>query len=67
MLAIHPDQAAPINAAFTPTAEELASAREIVELFAANPTLGTIGHKGEMLDLPHLVRARATLARGAAA
>jgi citrate lyase subunit beta/citryl-CoA lyase len=66
MMAIHPDQAGPINAAFTPTAEELASAREIVDLFAANPTLGTIGCRGEMLDRPHLVRARATLARGGA-
>ena len=43
------------------------SRREIVELFAANPGAGTIGHKGEMLDLPHLNRAKAVLARVGAA
>lgn len=64
MLAIHPDQVDVINAAFTPTEDELAEAREIVELFAANPGAGTIGHKGAMLDRPHLARAQALLARG---
>lgn len=63
MLAIHPDQVPVINAAFTPSAEELAEAREIVDLFAANPTAGTIGHKGKMLDRPHLARAAALLAQ----
>ena len=63
MLAIHPDQVAPINAAFTPTAEDVAAAQEIVDLFAAHPGAGTIGHRGAMLDRPHLARARALLAR----
>ncbi|AGH48990.1 citrate lyase subunit beta [Sphingomonas sp. MM-1] len=63
MLAIHPAQVDIINRAFTPSEAEVAAAREIVDLFAANPGLGTIGHKGEMLDLPHLNRARAVLAR----
>lgn len=62
MLAIHPAQVEVINAAFTPTDEELATAQEIVDLFAANPGAGTIGHKGAMLDRPHLARARALLA-----
>jgi citrate lyase subunit beta/citryl-CoA lyase len=62
MLAIHPAQVDVINEAFTPSAEELASAQEIVDLFAANPGAGTIGHKGAMLDRPHLARARALLA-----
>ena len=61
MLAIHPAQVAVINEAFTPGAEELAAAREIVELFAAHPGVGTIGHKGAMLDRPHLARAEALL------
>jgi citrate lyase subunit beta/citryl-CoA lyase len=61
MLAIHPAQVDVINEAFTPAAEELAAAREIVELFAANPGVGTIGHKGAMLDRPHLARAQALL------
>jgi citrate lyase subunit beta/citryl-CoA lyase len=61
MLAIHPAQVDVINAAFTPSADELAAAREIVALFAANPGVGTIGHKGAMLDRPHLARAQALL------
>lgn len=63
MLAIHPAQVGPINAAFTPSDAECAAAREIVDLFAANPTLGTIGFNGSMLDRPHLVRAQAILGR----
>ncbi|BFM07503.1 HpcH/HpaI aldolase/citrate lyase family protein [Halioxenophilus aromaticivorans] len=62
MLAIHPAQVEVINAAFTPTAEELAEAQEIVDLFAANPGAGTIGFKGAMVDRPHLARAQALLA-----
>ena len=66
MMAIHPAQVDIINRAFTPSEAELAAAREIVDLFAANPGLGTIGHRGEMLDLPHLNRAKAVLARSGA-
>jgi len=50
-----------INEAFTPSADELAAAQEIVDLFAANPGVGTIGHKGAMLDRPYLSRAQALL------
>jgi citrate lyase subunit beta/citryl-CoA lyase len=60
-LAIHTAQVDVINAAFTPTAEELSAAQEIVDLFAANPGAGTIGFKGAMLDRPHLARAQALL------
>jgi citrate lyase subunit beta/citryl-CoA lyase len=63
MLAIHPGQVEPINEAFTPSAAELAEAQEIVDLFAANPGAGAIGHKGAMLDRPHLARARQVLAQ----
>jgi citrate lyase subunit beta / citryl-CoA lyase len=62
MLAIHPAQVDVINAAFTPTAEEIAEAQAIVDLFAANPGLGAIGYKGGMLDRPYLSRAQALLA-----
>jgi citrate lyase subunit beta/citryl-CoA lyase len=62
MLAIHPAQVDVINEAFTPSAQELVSAQEIVDLFAANPTAGAIGHNGAMLDRPHLARAQALLA-----
>ena len=64
MLAIHPAQVDVINEAFTPTAEELAAAQEIVDLFAANPGAGAIGYQGAMLDRPHLARARALLVSG---
>jgi citrate lyase subunit beta/citryl-CoA lyase len=62
MLAIHPDQVDVINEAFTPTAEELAQAQEIIDLFAAHPGAGAIGHNGVMLDRPHLARAQSLLA-----
>jgi citrate lyase subunit beta / citryl-CoA lyase len=62
MLAIHPAQVDVINEAFTPTAEEIASAQQIVDLFAAHPNAGTLGYNGAMLDRPHLARARAVLA-----
>jgi citrate lyase subunit beta / citryl-CoA lyase len=62
MLAIHPAQVDVINAAFTPTAEEVAEAREIVAVFAANPGVGAIGYKGAMLDRPYLSRAQQLLA-----
>ena len=63
MLAIHPAQVEVINAAFTPNAEEIEKAREIVALFAANPGAGTIGYEGGMLDRPHLSRAQQLLAQ----
>ena len=63
MLAIHPAQVEVINAAFTPSAEEIEKAREIVALFAANPGAGTIGYEGGMLDRPHLSRAHQLLAQ----
>lgn len=62
MLAIHPAQVAVINAAFAPGAEEIARARRIVAAFAEHPGAGTLGLDGEMLDRPHLVQARRTLA-----
>jgi citrate lyase subunit beta/citryl-CoA lyase len=62
MLAIHPAQIEVINAAFTPTPEELAEAQAIVDLFAANPGVGAIARNGAMLDRPHLARAQALLA-----
>jgi citrate lyase subunit beta / citryl-CoA lyase len=61
MLAIHPAQVDVINAAFTPTDEEIAQAQAIVDIFAANPGVGAIGYKGGMLDRPYLSRAEALL------
>jgi len=62
MLAIHPAQIAPINAAFTPSAEELAHARAIVQAFADNPGAGAVALDGNMLDRPHLALAERLLA-----
>lgn len=57
-MAIHPAQVPVINTAFTPSDEELAHARRIVEVFEANPDLGTVALDGQMLDMPHLKQAR---------
>ncbi len=61
MLAIHPSQVAVINAAFTPSADELAHARAVVALFAANPTAGALQLDGKMVDAPHLKAAHRLL------
>ncbi|MEA1833195.1 CoA ester lyase [Methylobacterium durans] len=62
-LAIHPAQVPVINAAFSPSDEDLAEARAVVAAFAAAPGTGVIGRDGRMLDAPHLRRARRLLAR----
>jgi citrate lyase subunit beta/citryl-CoA lyase len=61
MLAIHPGQVEPINAAFNPSAEEIEHAQRIVELFEQNPGVGTVGLEGKMIDRPHLVQAQRLL------
>jgi citrate lyase subunit beta/citryl-CoA lyase len=62
-LAIHPAQIGPINAAFTPSAEEIDRAAAIVEAFAAQPDAGVLSVGGKMVDRPHLIQARRVLAR----
>ncbi len=64
-MAIHPAQVPVINAAFTPSAEEVAEAERIVAAFAAAGDPGVLALDGVMLDRPHLVRARRTLSRAA--
>lgn len=61
-LAIHPDQIAPINAAFTPTPAEIERARQIIAAFAAAPGAGVVSLEGQMLDRPHLTAAQRILA-----
>jgi len=58
MLATHPAQIPVINRAFTPSAEEIAWARRVIDAFAANPQSGVLKLGGQMLDAPHLARAR---------
>jgi citrate lyase subunit beta/citryl-CoA lyase len=61
-IAIHPDQVATINRAFSPSEAEVTEARKIVEAFAAEPDAGTLGIDGKMYDIPHLKAAQRTLA-----
>jgi citrate lyase subunit beta/citryl-CoA lyase len=63
MMAIHPAQVAAINAAFTPSEEEIAHARAVVAAFAANPGAGALQMDGRMIDAPHLKAAERLLAR----
>ena len=61
-IAIHPDQVETINRCFSPSDEDVAEARKIVALFAAQPDVGTIGIEGKMYDIPHLKAAHKVLA-----
>jgi citrate lyase subunit beta/citryl-CoA lyase len=62
-LAIHPAQIPVINAAFTPSADEVSHAEEIVAAFEAHPDAGVLSVGGKMVDRPHLVQARSVLER----
>jgi citrate lyase subunit beta/citryl-CoA lyase len=62
MMAIHPDQVPVINQAFTPSEAEVAHARAVVAAFEANPGAGALSLNGRMIDRPHLVQAKRTLA-----
>jgi citrate lyase subunit beta/citryl-CoA lyase len=62
-LAIHPSQVAIINAAFTPSAEDVSHAEEIVAAFEAHPDAGVLSVGGKMVDRPHLVQAQRVLER----
>lgn len=61
-IAIHPAQSEIINRAFTPSDEEVAHAQKVIDMFDANPGLGTVGLEGKMLDMPHLKQARNVMA-----
>lgn len=63
MMAIHPAQVLPINAAFTPSPEEVEQARRIVALFDADPAVGVVQLDGRMIDRPHYKLARTILSR----
>jgi citrate lyase subunit beta/citryl-CoA lyase len=62
-LAIHPAQVEPINAAFSPSPEEVAHARAIVDAFASEPGAGVLSVGGRMVDRPHLLQAQRVLNR----
>ncbi len=62
-LAIHPSQVPIINAAFTPSAEDIAEAEAVAAAFEAHPEAGTVSVDGRMVDRPHLEQARRVLQR----
>ena len=62
-LAIHPDQVAVINAAFSPSPDDIAHAEAIVAAFEAEPNAGVLSIGGRMVDRPHLIQARRVLER----
>ena len=62
-LAIHPAQVAPINAAFTPSPDEIAHARAVVAAFDADPQAGVLSVEGKMVDRPHLTQAQRVIDR----
>ena len=62
-LAIHPAQVPVINAAFSPSADEISNAEEIVAAFEAQPNAGVLSVAGRMVDRPHLLQARRVLER----
>jgi citrate lyase beta subunit len=61
---IHPSQVAIVNRVFSPTAEEVARARRLVEAYerAVGNGRGAVALDGEMIDLPVVERARQVLA-----
>jgi citrate lyase subunit beta / citryl-CoA lyase len=64
-ISIHPNQIAVINDVFTPPKEAVDEARELVAAFEEHARRGVFAFtfKGQMVDAPHLTRARKLLAR----
>lgn len=64
-LSIHPNQIDVINDAFTPAPELVAEAEALIEAFDEAQAQGRMAFtfKGQMVDMPHLSRARALLER----
>jgi citrate lyase subunit beta/citryl-CoA lyase len=62
-MAIHPSQVAAINAAFTPSPDEVSLAERTIAAFASSPDAGALSLDGAMIDKVHLKRAERILAR----
>lgn len=60
-LCIHPRQVAPVNEAFSPTAEELAWARRVLDAVAADGGVAVVD--GAMVDAPVVARAQRLVSR----
>ena len=67
--AIHPDQIAIANEVFAPTAEEVAEAREAIEIYRASEAdgVGAIGRDGRLVDAAHMRLAANVLHKAALA
>ncbi len=65
-MAIHPAQVEVINRIFTPSAQQVAQARSIIDAFADAGNAGVVGIDGRMYDIPHLNRSRKLLDRARA-
>lgn len=59
---IHPLQIAPCNRAFSPSLDEIAQARRILDAFANNPGKGAIAVDGRMVERLHAEEAQRLLA-----
>ena len=64
-ISIHPNQIPVINDVFTPPKEAVEEARQLVALFEEHASRGVYAFtfKGQMVDAPHLARAKKLLAR----
>ena len=64
-ITIHPSQIDIVNEAFTPSSERIADAAELIAEFERHAADGRLSflHNGQMVDAPHLARAKAVLAR----
>jgi citrate lyase subunit beta/citryl-CoA lyase len=67
-ISIHPSQIPVINDVFTPDAALVAEARELIAMFDEHRARGAYAFrfKGQMVDAPHLARARRLLERAGA-
>ena len=66
-LTIHPSQIDIVNRVYSPSGEEIALARELLDAFAENEKQGLMAFsfRGAMVDVPHRKRATALLERAA--
>jgi citrate lyase subunit beta/citryl-CoA lyase len=64
-ITIHPDQIDIVNEMFSPSADEIAEAQELIEAFGVAEREGRMAFsfRGQMVDVPHLTRARTILER----
>jgi citrate lyase subunit beta/citryl-CoA lyase len=65
-ISIHPSQIDVINAAFTPSRADLEDALALMAAFEEHRARGVFAFtfKGQMVDAPHLTRARRIVERG---